>query len=86
MTRERARDVKDDLIVGSVDMEPPPGSGGTRPRLTPREGLSVSFVSAVEALRSQFASAVLLGVGMAVLLLLGVDRKENDDGQTPLVA
>ena len=80
MTLERAQEVKEDLVVAvTIDTRPPPGSDGPRPQLTPREGLSVSFVAAVETLRTQFASAVLLGIGMAILLLLGVDRRHSDN-------
>jgi hypothetical protein len=82
MSSERAFEAKDQLVVVSsgVDRLPPATSSG-RAQLSPREGLTVSFVSAVETLRSQFLSAVLLGVGMAVLLLIGIDRDEEREGR-----
>jgi hypothetical protein len=52
-----------------------PGSASYR--LDPREGLAVSFSSAVETLKGNLANSVLLGITISILLLLGVDKREE---------
>ncbi len=64
----------------------PPSEGGGWTGLSPREGLAVLFTSAVEALRSQFLSAIVLGVGLSVLLLIGIDKREEEQGHQPALA
>ncbi len=50
--------------------------------LAPREGLMVAFGSAVETLRSQVVPAIVLGVVMAWMLIIGVGHtKEEEHGE-----
>ena len=50
--------------------------------LTPREGLMVAFGSAVETLKNQVIPAVVLGVVMAWMLMIGVGRtKKEEEGE-----
>ncbi len=85
MSIERASEAKDGLVVLSAHLDQgPPSQGPDRLQLSPREGLAVSFASAVETLRSQFLSAILLGIGISILLLLGVDRREEREGHIAL--
>jgi hypothetical protein len=46
--------------------------------LTPREGIAVGFAQAVESLRSHFLMSLALGMGVALLLLIGIDRDKED--------
>ena len=46
-------------------------------RLDPRQGLAVSFTSAVETLKGNLLNSILLGVTISVLLLLGIDKREE---------
>ena len=57
--------------VGTPD---PPGA-----HLTPREGLMVAFGSAVETMKNQVIPAVVLGVVMAWMLMLGVGRTKEEE-------
>jgi hypothetical protein len=51
--------------------------------LTPREGLLVAFGSAVETLKNQILPALVLGVVMAWMLMIGVGRiKEEEEPET----
>jgi hypothetical protein len=50
-----------------------------RTHLTPREGLTVAFGSAVETLRSQVLPAVILGMVMAWMLTIGVGRVKDEE-------
>ena len=52
-----------------------------RTLLTPREGLSVAFGSAVETLKSQIAPTLVLGVVMAWMLMIGVGRPKDEEEQ-----
>lgn len=80
-TPEQAREAKENLVVEipSVDQDLSENSGQTEPdyRLDPREGLSVSFTSAVETLKDNLLNSVLLGVTISILLLLGIDKREE---------
>jgi hypothetical protein len=79
LTPEQAQEAKEDLVVEIPDV----GSGrhpGEEQRrsdfpLDPREGLAVSFTSAVETLKSNLLNSVVLGVIISILLLLGIDKK-----------
>ena len=51
-------------------------------RLTPREGLMVAFGSAVETLKSQIVPALILGVVMAWMLMIGVGRVKEEEEET----
>ncbi|MGH8958654.1 MAG: hypothetical protein ACRDVK_08250 [Acidimicrobiia bacterium] len=81
MTPEEAAEAKENLVVEipSVDQGRPDGEGQTGPayRLDPREGLTVSFMSAVETLKANLLNSVLLGVTISILLLLGIDKREE---------
>ena len=76
-TPAEAREAKEHLVVEipSVDLS----GGQARPeyRLDPREGLSVSYATAVETLKGNLLNSVLLGVTISILLLLGIDRREE---------
>jgi hypothetical protein len=50
-----------------------------RTNLTPREGLMVAFGSAVETLGNQILPAVILGVVMAWMLMIGVGRVKDEE-------
>ena len=51
--------------------------------LTPREGLMVAFGSAVETMKNQILPALVLGVVMAWMLMIGVGRtKEEEEPET----
>jgi hypothetical protein len=52
-------------------------------QLDPREGLSVTFTSAVETLKTNLLNSVLLGVTISILLLLGIDRREERSSLQP---
>lgn len=87
MSSERATEAKDQLVVLTEVIDGgPPSEGGGWAGLSPREGLAVLFTSAVEALRSQFLSAIMLGVGLSVLLLIGIDKREEEQGHRPVIA
>ncbi len=47
--------------------------------LTPREGLLVAFGSAVETMKNQVIPAVILGVVMAWMLMIGVGRVKEEE-------
>jgi hypothetical protein len=47
--------------------------------LTPREGLLVAFGSAVETMKNQVIPAVVLGVFMAWMLMIGVGRTKEEE-------
>ena len=47
--------------------------------LTPREGLSVAFGSAVETMKNQILPALVLGVVMAWMLMIGVGRTKEEE-------
>lgn len=81
LTVAEAREAKENLVI-SV---PPLGSSGLGEpgdsqvvhQLDPREGLAVSFTSAVETFKTNLLNSVLLGITMALLLMLGIDRSEE---------
>jgi hypothetical protein len=58
-----------------VATPPPPNV-----HLTPREGLMVAFGSAVETLKSQVVPALILGIVMAWMLMIGVGRTKEEEG------
>jgi hypothetical protein len=73
--------VKADLLVkGDEEDRQASGSGWIRTinALTPREGIAVGFAQAVESLRSHFLMSLALGMGVALLLLIGIDRDKED--------
>jgi hypothetical protein len=47
--------------------------------LTPREGLMVAFGSAVETLKNQIVPALILGIIMAWMLMVGVGRTKEEE-------
>jgi hypothetical protein len=51
--------------------------------LTPREGLMVAFGSAVETMKNQVIPAVVLGVVMAWMLMIGVGRTKEEEELEP---
>lgn len=48
-------------------------------RLAPQEGLAVSFLSAAEALRSQFLASAGLGLFGAILVVFGMKSRASED-------
>jgi hypothetical protein len=81
LTAEEAMAVKADLLVkGDEEDRQASGSGWIRTinALTPREGIAVGFAQAVESLRSHFLMSLALGMGVALLLLIGIDRDKED--------
>jgi hypothetical protein len=59
-----------------------PGVGTPDPlgaHLTPREGLMVAFGSAVETMKNQILPALVLGVVMAWMLMIGVGRIKEEE-------
>jgi hypothetical protein len=90
LTLAEAVQAKQGLLVESsswtdVDGETP-SSAETRFEIGPREGLTVTFRSAVETLQSHLLSAVALGVAVSILLLTGVDRDERRRGRGGLAS
>ncbi len=75
--REEISEIKDDLLVEVGGASGSEAAAGGRRGLEPREGLAVTFVSAVETLRSHLLTSLLLGMGVAILLLLGIDEREE---------
>ncbi len=58
----------------------------TERRLSPQEGLEVSFLSAAEAIRSQFLASTGLGLLGGLLVVVGMRRKlEEDEEQSEMV-
>jgi hypothetical protein len=55
----------------------PPPSDSTGGRMSPVEGLRITFTAAVEALRHGAASAALLGILIAILAVAGVERRNG---------
>ena len=75
--REEISKVKDGLLVEVGAASGSEDAVDGRRSLEPREGLAVTFVSAVETLRSHLLTSLLLGMGVAILLLLGIDERED---------
>jgi hypothetical protein len=79
-TPEQAMESKENLVVavppvaGSISDGAPESASY---RLDPREGLAVSFSSAVETLKGNLVNSVLLGITISILLLLGIDKREE---------
>ena len=69
------------LIRGmDADLAPPELSVETsRPSLSPTDGLRVAFGAAAESLKSQILPALLLGILIAWLLILGVGRRDEEE-------
>jgi Tfp pilus assembly protein FimV len=87
ITREEAKNLKEDLVIVSASPEVARRVVEARPaqpELNPLEGLTLTFGSAVEALRTNLLSSIVLGVVLAVLLMLGVE--ENDKNRSRAVA
>ena len=55
-------------------------------RLDPREGLAASFTSAVETLKGNLLNSILLGLTISILLLLGIDKREERTSDRPAIA
>jgi hypothetical protein len=73
-------EAKDDLVVAIPAAAESIRDAGPQPasyRLDPREGLAVTFASAVETLKGNLVNSVLLGVTISILLLLGIDKREE---------
>ena len=51
--------------------------------LTPREGLMVAFGSAVETMKNQILPALVLGLVMAWMLMIGVGRTKEEEEPEP---
>jgi len=81
ITMAEAREAKEKLVTSGPALSSSgfgePGASLVVHQLDPREGLAVSFTSAVETLKSNLMNSVLLGITMALLLLLGIDRSEE---------
>jgi hypothetical protein len=81
LTMAEAREAKEKLVTSGPALSSSgfgePGDSLVVHQLDPREGLAVSFTSAVETLKSNLMNSVLLGITMALLLLLGIDRSEE---------
>lgn len=81
LTMAEAREAKEKLVTSGPALSSSgfgePGDSQVVHQLDPREGLAVSFTSAVETLKSNLMNSVLLGITMALLLLLGIDRSEE---------
>jgi hypothetical protein len=80
-TPQQARNAKENLVVEipSVEQDQSESGGQTQSdyRLDPLDGLSVSFTSAVETLKGNLLNSVLLGVTISILLLLGIDKRDD---------
>jgi len=74
-------EAKENLVISSpsIDSNGLDESRTSQPthQLDPREGMAVSFASAVETLKDNLVNSVLLGIAFAVLLLLGIDKSEE---------
>ncbi len=83
----KARAAKDDLLFGKktglVDLA---GSDGHFDGLAPTQGLEVNFASVVEMLNDHLLASVLLGLGLAVTVLIGPDRREKRRTRDPASA
>lgn len=70
---------KDSLVISSVMGGPSNdgevGARGGRAHISPREGLTVAFRSAVETIQSQLLQAIVLGVVIAIFTMVGVDNR-----------
>ncbi len=81
LTVTQAREAKENLVISSpsIDSNGLDESGDSQltNQLDPREGMAVSFASAVETLKDNLVNSVLLGIAFAVLLLLGIDKSEE---------
>ena len=81
MTADEATAAKEDLVstmvAGSTRATPEEYSS---PMLSPREGLAVSFASAVETLKNNLVMSLILGLLLATFLLIGVEKREGRDG------
>jgi hypothetical protein len=81
LTVEEAIEAKSGLVVtielGGGASSRPAGETSTRDHLDPMEGLTVTFTTAVETLGQHLLASVVLGVIMSILVLLGVDRRED---------
>jgi hypothetical protein len=51
-------------------------SGGRGAHISPREGLTVAFRTAVEMIESQLLKALLLGILVAGFVMVGVDKRQ----------
>jgi hypothetical protein len=82
LTEKQAREAKNDLVVEMPEGDSYlPSAESQEPKFTfeldPREGLAVTFTSAVETLKQNLANSILLGVTISILLLLGIDKREE---------
>lgn len=80
LTPDQAMEAKDNLVVAVAAVGESLRDGEAEAatyRLDPRQGLAVSFTSAVETLKGNLLNSILLGVTISVLLLLGIDKREE---------
>ena len=76
MSPEAARTAKETLVAAMVfELEGGEPNSDQSFELTPREGLTVSFSSAVETLRNNLLLSLTLGLVLAGFLLLGVEKQ-----------
>ena len=71
-------DANESLVLSLVVSRPGNSegdSGGTGLHISPREGLTVAFRSAVEMIESQLLTALLLGIMLAGLMMTGFDKR-----------
>ena len=76
MSPEAARTAKETLVAAMVfELEDGEPNSDQSFELTPREGLTVSFSSAVETLRNNLLLSLTLGLVLAGFLLVGVEKQ-----------
>ncbi len=59
------------------------GSGDGGFHISPREGLTVAFRAAVESIEGQLLQAIALGVLIATLTMVGVDKRRTKPQLAP---
>lgn len=68
-----------EMIVEASDAGVTDDVFGATHRLSPQQGLAVTFLSAAEAFRSQFLASTGLGMVGAILVVFGMRRKGDED-------
>lgn len=57
------------------------GTGGNGSHVAPREGLMVAFRTAVETVQSQLVLAIVMGMLIAALTSIGLDKQPSEAGR-----
>jgi hypothetical protein len=90
LTEEEAEAAKEDLVVEMPGTALYQSELGYQPdssyQLDPREGLAASFSSAVETLKGNLLNSIVLGLTISILLLLGIDKREERVSDRPAIA